>query len=150
MDFLYWFTHQFSYTGDMASTAQYVGWYSELAKPFFAPPTWLFGVAWGIIYPLIAIALIWSLYLFFKKRVSGGFIALFVANILLNLSFTPILIVTRDNLLISLSILSVLLSLLWLQALAWKKTKVVFWLLVPYVLWGTFATILQISITLMN
>jgi tryptophan-rich sensory protein len=150
MDFLYWFTHQFSYTGDMASTAQYAGWYAELAKPFFAPPTWLFGVAWGIIYPLIAIALLWSLYLLFKKRVSGGFVILFVANILLNLSFTPILIVTRDNFLISLSILSVLLSLLWLQALAWKKTKVVFWLLVPYVLWGTFATILQISITLMN
>ena len=150
MNFFYWFTHQFDFGGDMASTFQYADWYAVLAKPFFAPPPWLFGVAWGIIYPLIAIALIWSLYLFFKKRVSGGFITLFVANILLNLSFTPILIVTRDNVLISFSILSVLLSLVWLQALAWKKTKVVFWLLVPYVLWGTFATILQLSITLLN
>ena len=150
MNFFYWFTHQFDFGGDMASTFQYADWYAVLAKPFFAPPPWLFGVAWGIIYPLIAIALIWSLYLFFKKRVSGGFITLFVANILLNLSFTPILIVTRDNVLISFSILSVLLSLVWLQALAWKKTKVVFWLLVPYVLRGTFATILQLSITLLN
>lgn len=150
MDFFYWFTHQFDYTGDTAATLQYVDWYAALAKPFFAPPPWFFGVAWGIIYPLIAIAVFWALYLYFKKRLSRGFIALFFVNILLNLSFTPILITTRDNVLISLSILSVLGTLVWLQFKAWKTSKVIFWLLVPYVLWGTFATILQLYITLMN
>lgn len=150
MDFFYWFTHQFSYSGDMASTAQYVDWYASLAKPFFAPPSWLFGVAWGLIYPLIAIAIFWALYLYFKNRLSRGFLALFFLNVLLNLSFTPILIITKNNVLISLSILLVLGTLAWLQTLAWKRSKAIFWLLVPYVLWGTFATILQLSITMMN
>ncbi len=150
MDFFYWFTHQFSFSGDMASTAQYQGWYAELAKPFFAPPPWLFGVAWGIIYPLIAIAAFWALYLYFKKRIGRGFIALFFLNILLNLSFTPVLITTKDNALISLVIALVLGTLVWLETLAWKRSKVIFWLLIPYVLWGTFATVLQLSITALN
>jgi translocator protein len=150
MDFFYWFTHQFSFGGDMSSTAQYADWYALLEKPFFAPPAWLFGVAWGIIYPLIAIAIFWALYLYFKKRLSRGFLGLFFVNMLLNLSFTPVLITTRDNTLISLTILAVLGTLIWLETLAWKQSKVIFWLLVPYVLWGTFATVLQVSITLMN
>lgn len=150
MDFFYWFTHQFDFGGDMASTLQYKDWYAELAKPFFAPPPWLFGVAWGIIYPLIAIAALWALYLRFKGRVSKGFIALFFANILLNLSFTPVLITTRNNALISLTVVLVLITLAWLQVMAWKRSKVIFWLLVPYLLWGAFATVLQLSITALN
>lgn len=150
MDFWYWFIHQFDFGGDMASTFQYAEWYAALIKPWFAPPPVVFGIAWGLIYPLIAIAVFWALYLFYKKRLSRGFIPLFFLNIFLNLSFTPTLITTRDNLLISLSILSVLATLIWLQILAWKQSKVIFWLLVPYVLWGTFATILQLSITALN
>jgi len=150
MDFFYWFTHQFDFGGDMASTIQYKDWYAELIKPFFAPPPWLFGVAWGIIYPLIAIAALWALYLYFKKRLPRGFIALFFVNILLNLSFTPVLIVTKNNALISLVVVLVLITLAWLQVWAWKRSKVIFWLLVPYLLWGTFATILQFTITALN
>ena len=150
MEFLYWLTRQFSFDGDMASMVNYITWYASLEKPFFAPPSWAFGLAWGIVYPLIGLALVWTLWLFLKKRIPMGFVWLFVLNMALNFSFTPVLIVTRDNTLISLMIMLVLGTLAWLMVFAWRFSKVIFWLLIPYLVWGTFATVLQLSITAMN
>lgn len=133
-----------------SSMADYTSWYEALAKPFFAPPPWVFGLAWGIIYPLIAIALVWALYIYFKKRLPLGFLTLFGLNMVLNLTFTPVLFLTRDNTIISLHILGVLVTLALLQVWAWRKSKVIFILLIPYLLWGTFATILQLTITYLN
>lgn len=128
----------------------YVSWYSALEKPFFAPEPWVFGFAWGIIYPLIALAVIWSLYLFYKKRLDLNFILLFAVNIFFNLTFTPVLFLSQNNLIVSLHILAVLVTLAFLQFFAWKKSKVVFVLLVPYLLWGAFATVLQLTLTVLN
>lgn len=150
MEYLYWIVNQFSFGTADASTMEYRTWYDALAKPFFAPEPWVFGVAWGLIYPLMAIALVYMIYLVAKKRVPMGLLWIYVLNIALNLTFTPTLIVTRDNALISLHILLVVGTLSWVMLLAWRFSKLIFVLLVPYILWGLFATILQLSITALN
>lgn len=150
MEFLYWFFAQFSPDAVMPATAEYVSWYLALEKPFFAPPPYVFGVAWGIIYPLIALALLWTLWLFFKKRLPVGFVWLFALNLILNFSFSPVLIVTHDNTLISLVIVLVLGTLAWLTLFAWRFSKVIFALLLPYLAWVSFATILQLTLTALN
>lgn len=147
MSYLYWLFHQF---GSPDSVAQYHLWYDGLVKPFFAPPAYVFGIAWGIVYPLIAIGFVQSLLRLRKHCVPLGFVLLFILNIALNLTFTPTLIVTKDNALISLHIILVLGTLAWLMLWARKTARSVFWLLVPYLLWATFATILQISLTALN
>ncbi len=141
-----WLTEQFSNAGML----EYRVWYESLDKPFFAPEPWVFGAAWGFVYPLLAIAFIYTVYLFYKKQVSRGFLWLFALNIVLNLTFTAVALGTKNNALASLHILLVLGTLAWLELGAWKKSKVVFVLLLPYLLWGTFATTLQIVITIMN
>lgn len=146
MDFFYWFFHQWGAESGMA----YREWYLALEKPFFAPEPFVFGLAWGIIYPLIALAFAWTLYLLAKRRVPLGFVALFVLNLFLNFSFSPVLLATRDNALISLVIVLVLGTLAWLEFFALRFSKVVFWLLIPYLLWGAFATVLQLSLTALN
>lgn len=133
-----------------ASELQYREWYGSLAKPFFAPPEWLFGVAWGIIYPLIIVALVWAFVLWRKKKVQSSFVGLFLANIVANLAFTPLLLSTLNNTVGTLSILLVLSTLAALQWRAWRVSKPIFWLLAPYLAWGSFATVLQITITLIN
>lgn len=143
---LFWYMHQF----DSMGQAGYRIWYAAIEKPFFAPEPWVFGAAWGLIYPLIAIALVWSVYLYLKKRLPRSFLGLFALNIALNLSFSPVLLATRDNALISLVIVLVLGTLAWLMLRAWKLSKVVFVLLIPYLLWGAFATVLQLTITVLN
>jgi len=150
MEYIYWIFNQFNFGGDAESMQSYRTWYDALTKPFFAPEPWVFGLAWGIIYPLIALALLWSLWLFIKRRIPAGFLALFVLNIALNLTFTPTLIVTQDNTLISLHIILVLGTLAWLMLFAWRFSKVIFVLLLPYLFWGAFATVLQITLTALN
>jgi benzodiazapine receptor len=150
MEYLYWIFNQFSFGGSAESTVSYRSWYEALEKPFFAPEPFVFGLAWGIIYPLIALALIWTLYLKLKSRVPSGFVYLFLLNLALNLTFTPTLITTQSNTLISLHIILVLGTLAWLMLRAWRYSKVVFVLLIPYLLWGAFATVLQISLTALN
>ena len=135
MDYLYWIFNQFSFGGSMESTVSYRTWYEALTQPFFAPEPWVFGVAWSIIYPLMALALLWTIYL---------------ANIALNLTFTPTLITTQNKTLISLHIILVLATLAWLMLRAWRLSKVVFVLLIPYLVWGAFATVLQITLTALN
>lgn len=146
MTFWYWLTHQFSPEAGLV----YREWFLSLEKPFFAPPPELFGIAWGIIYPLIAIAFAYSLVLYRRRKISLGFIALFLLNIAFNLTFSPVLLATRDNALISLVIVMVLGTLAWLQLWAYVRARIIFWLLLPYLLWGTFATLLQLSITALN
>lgn len=129
----------------------YQVWYESLVKPAFAPPAEVFGIAWGIIYPLIFLALFWVLYSYFKKgAVSKETLSIFAANLIFNVLFSPIQLALRNNLLSSVMILVILGSLLYLEYRLWRESKVAFWLLVPYVLWGTFATVLQIAITLYN
>lgn len=147
MDFFYWLTHQF---GSMSSTMEYATWYGSLVKPFFAPEPYVFGIAWGIIYPLITIAIFYSIYLSYQRRVSRAFLLLFFINIALNLTFTVTALTWKNNVLTSFHIILVLGTLAWLQIWAYVHARPVFWLLVPYLLWGTFATILQISITALN
>ncbi len=148
MNYLYWLPKQWSVEGFIS----YREWYAVLEKPFFAPEPYVFGLAWGIIYPLIGLAFLWTAYVFYIKKsgVSRKFLWLFIANIFLNLTFSATLLATHNNILISAHILLVLGTLIWLETKAWKESKLVFWLLVPYLLWGAFATILQLCITALN
>lgn len=146
MNYFYWLTHQFSPEGMLG----YREWYGSLEKPFFAPSPETFGLAWGIIYPLIAIALLTTIYLRIRNRIPRGFALLFVLNIALNLTFTATALATRDNVLTSLHLILVLGTLSWLMVRSWRYSKVIFVLLLPYLLWGTFATILQLALTAMN
>lgn len=128
----------------------YVLYYASIKKPFFAPPEWVFGLAWGIIYPLLAIAGIVIIYLFFKKQISFYMVGLFFINLLANLAFTPIQLELQNVALASLDILIVLGTLVYFEYLIYRKSKAVFILLLPYLFWGAFATALQISIWIIN
>lgn len=128
----------------------YADWYQALEKPFFAPPEWLFGVAWGAIYPLIFIALILVVARYTKGYVEKTTLWLFFFNLIFNFAFSPIQFTLQNNILAAADILFVLGTLALLERRLWRESRVAFWLLVPYLLWGSFATILQLTITLMN
>jgi len=128
----------------------YNTYYTSIIKPFFAPPEWVFGLAWGIIYPLIIIAFIYTLYLLWKKRVSLALFLVFVINIIANIAFTPLQLVVQSTALATLDILVVLGTLVYLEWRMVRQSKIVFWLLVPYLLWGAFATVLQVTILFLN
>ena len=128
----------------------YQEFYSDIAKPFFAPPPWVFGAAWGIIYPLIALALAYTLYLYLRKGLPRYFLWLFGVNLVANVLFTPIQLGLTAFWPASLDILVILGTLAIIEYRMWARSKVVFFLLVPYLLWGAFATVLQFTISYLN
>jgi len=128
----------------------YSAFYQSLQKPFFAPPEWVFGVAWGIIYPLIAIAFIYFLFLLWKKEVPPTLLWVLLLNLAANILFTPILFGFKDLIFATVDILIVLVTLAYFEYKIFSSSKIIFALLLPYLLWGSFATVLQISITLLN
>lgn len=128
----------------------YSQYYQNLIKPDFAPPEWVFGFAWGIIYPLMAVAFVYIALLVQKGKLPKKALWIYIVNIFFNLLFTPIQFGLQNNLLSAIDILIVVGTLFYLQVILFKKSKLSFILLLPYLLWGTFATILQITITYLN
>lgn len=128
----------------------YSMWYDTLTLPLFAPPQWAFSVAWSIIYPLIALALVLTWLKVRRGEVPHSLLWLFFLNMGANLIFTWVQFGLKDNLLASLDILLIVGTLALFQYRIYRRSKSIFLLLLPYLLWGTFAMALQLSITYLN
>lgn len=127
--------------------------YTSLERPFFAPPGWLFGVAWTILYILIGIVFARLIEKSFgeKQNKEGkGTLILFTVHFIMNLLwsfwffglglfwFSAVWIILMD-------------ILLWVILTRLKKIDPLSWkLMIPYFLWLLFATALNLSIAFLN
>ena len=128
-------------------------WYSQLIKPEWAPPGWLFGPVWTALYAIIVVTFGTVFYKTFKGQLSWKVALPFALNLVFNLAFTPIQFGLKNNLLATLDILLVVGTLIWALVAVWRASPDLRWVVyanIPYLLWGTFATGLQISITVLN
>lgn len=128
----------------------YTEFYQSIVLPPWAPPAWLFGVAWGIIYPLFVIATVYTAYAAWRGRAPRVLLWTFGVNWIANLLFTPVQLGLAPLWPASLDILIVLGSLLYIQWRVWRVLRPTFWLLLPYLFWGLFATALQLTILFTN
>lgn len=129
---------------------QSYNWYSTLIRPSWAPPAWLFGPVWTFLYVLIAISFLFVFYQAYKGRISGKVTLPFILNIIFNLIFTPIQFGLKNNLLAFVDIVLVLSTLIWAMVKVYPRYKWVTFMNVPYLLWVSFATVLQTTITILN
>lgn len=126
------------------------GWYAQLIKPTWSPPSWLFGPVWSVLYVLIAISFSKVFWMAWKKEI-GLMIALpFALNLIFNFAFTPIQFGLKNNYLAALDILLVLGTLVWAMIAIYPYSKWVAYIQAPYFLWVLFATVLQLSVTYLN
>lgn len=125
-------------------------WYGELLKPSWAPPSWLFGPVWTVLYIIIAISFGAVLLLAIRKKISWMTTVPFFLNIIANLLFTPIQFGLRNNLLAAVDILIVLATLIWAMIAIYPHRKWIAYAQIPYLCWVSFATCLQLTITWMN
>ena len=130
----------------MDSTSS-AAWYAQLAKPFFAPPAWLFGPVWSVLYVVIAISFGYVLVQTLRGRLPFRVLLPFILNLIFNAAYTPIQFGLKNNLLASVDILLVLGTLLWALNVIWRRKPWVAYVNIPYLLWVAFATVLQLSIT---
>jgi len=124
--------------------------YSELIQPDWAPPAWLFGPVWTVLYIITAISFGKTLHMFIKKEISFATLLPFLLNIVFNLLFTPIQFGLQNNILASIDIILVLATLIWAMVAIFPYKKWITYAQIPYLLWVGFATILQLTITYLN
>lgn len=128
-------------------------WYSQLIKPSWSPPSWLFGPVWTVLYAIIAVSFSTVFYKAFTKQIPWMAALPFALNLVFNLAFTPIQFGLRNNLLAAADILLVLGTLVWALIALWRASPDLRWAVyvnIPYLLWVLFATVLQLTITYLN
>ncbi len=125
-------------------------WYQTLIKPSWAPPAWLFGPVWTFLYILIVISFGAVFIKIYQKKLKPKIAFPFVLNLVFNFAFTPIQFGLKNNALAALDVILVLATLIWSIAVIYKKEKWIAYMQVPYLLWVSFATVLQLTITYLN
>lgn len=128
----------------------WLDWYNSLKKPNWTPAPATIGLIWQILYPIIIVTFGFVFVQAWRGKVSW-FVALpFAINLIANLSFTPIQFGLRNLPLASADILLVLGTILWMIVAIWPHFRWIALAQVPYLIWVTTATVLQLSITWMN
>jgi len=108
---------------------------------------------WTVLDSIIAVSFGTVFYKAFTKQIPWIVALPFVLNLIFNFAFTPIQFGLKNNLLALIDILLVIGTLIWALVLLWSAVPELRWVVyanIPYLLWGTFATVLQLTITLLN
>lgn len=120
--------------------------YRDLDLPPFAPPSWLFGPVWTVLYVMIAVAgwLAW------RAGAGPAALAVWVVQLLLNLAWTPLFFAADRYGWALVDILALLVAIGVTIGLFARRSPVAAWLLVPYAAWVAFATALNFAIVVLN
>lgn len=124
--------------------------YQQYAKPSWAPPSYLFGPVWTILYIIIAISFGKTILMFSQKLIPFAVLLPFLLNIFFNILFTPIQFGLKNNYLASLDIIFVVGTLIWAVIAIYPYSKGIAYAQIPYLIWVCFATILQFTVTWLN
>ncbi len=125
-------------------------WYSQLIKPTWSPPAWLFGPVWTFLYILIAISFGKVFWMLFQKQISFTVALPFILNLIFNFAFTSIQFGLKNNFLAGIDILLVLGTLIWAIIVIYPYAPWISYIQIPYLLWVSFATVLQLTVTYLN
>lgn len=124
--------------------------YSDLVKPTWAPPSWVFGPVWSFLYLLIAISFGTVFYKLAMKQIPFMVALPFILNIIFNATFTYFQFGLKNNTLAAIDILLVLGTLIWAMIAVFPHARWITYIQIPYLLWVSFATVLQLTITFIN
>ncbi len=129
-------------------------YFNQLIKPTWAPPSWLFGPVWTFLYILIAISFGKVFIMLFQKQIPFSVALPFILNLIFNFTFTYFQFSLKNNYLAAADVLLVLTTLIWAMLAIRSLGKVgldwIIYINIPYLLWVSFATVLQLTITYLN
>jgi len=135
--------------GAIATRPEIPTWYPELVKPLWNPPAYLFGPVWTTLFVMMAVAgwLVWKLRGFTQACIP---LTLFGLQLLLNVAWSWIFFGYHQP-----GWAFVEIILLWLAILAttvafFRSDKTAGWLMIPYLAWVTFASVLNFTIWRLN
>ena len=125
-------------------------WYNTLAKPSWTPTPSTIGLIWTILYSIIVVSFGFVFVQAIRRKLPWTVAVPFAINLLSNLVFTEIQFGMRNLPLAAMDILVVWSTILWMMISIWRHHRWVALSQVPYFVWVSIATVLQLSITAMN
>ena len=120
-------------------------YYESLSLPFFAIPSYLFGIVWTILYVLISI----SIFIVYENS-DKEYKKYLLINLLSNQLFTFFFFTLRNNFLSLIDVIVTLVSALYLYSETKKQNKKASYFLIPYIIFSIYAFLLMLSINILN
>ena len=140
-------TFSASFVGGIATFTSKEPWYSELSKPIFTPPDWVFGPIWTLLYLFMTIS-IWSVWN--KNFRNLNIIYIYFLHLFFNTTWS-IVFFGLHNLVLSLINLIILILFIGFLIIKFKEiSKLSFYLMIPYLVWCCYALILNSSLVYLN
>jgi len=136
--------------GSLFTTPAIPTWYETLQKPSFNPPNWLFAPVWTALFILMGISLflIWQKHR--KESKNKSALILFFIQLVLNALWSILFFGLKIPLLAFIEILILWITILVTIFLFYQKSKLASFLLIPYILWVSFASFLNGTIMILN
>ena len=138
-----------SLSGLLSNSSDENRWFAELVKPEAQPPGWVFGVVWPTLYFLTGLAFAMVLHAR-GARYRGPAIALFLTQFAINLTWSPVFFGQHKISTAFFIILAMLVTSIATTLVFGRVRKAAAWLMVPYLVWISFAAILNFQIDRLN
>ena len=140
-------TYSASFIGGMATISFKEPWYSQLIKPNFNPPDWIFAPVWTTLYLMMTLA-IW--FFWHSKNKDINTIYIYFIHIVFNTTWS-IVFFALHQIFLALIVLLILICLIIILILRFKRVNIVSsYLMIPYLLWTTFALFLNLNLLILN
>ncbi len=137
------------YIGSLFTSISLSSWYINLNKPSFTPPSWLFGPVWTALFILMGLAF----YFLWEKGYTGKLFAPFMVyfgQLFFNLLWSAFFFGLRNPVLAFVDIVLLWILILINIVLFFRQRKLSGILLLPYILWVSFASVLTLAIVILN
>ena len=132
--------------GSYATSTFKEPWYSEIILPSFNPPSWIFAPVWSSLYLMMSLA-IWKIWI---NNLDIKLLKIYFVHIFFNSTWTIIFFGFHKIGLALLNLIIILIFILILMKEYFKKDKISFYLMVPYISWSSYALVLNTAIFLLN
>ena len=149
LSFIYFLLVTFgaSAIGTLATINYKDPWYSLLNQPIFNPPDWVFGPVWTTLYLMMTLA-IWLFWNSKSRNINTVYV--YLIHLVFNTTWSVVFFVFH-NMLLALFVLILLIGLIINLILRFKRVNVVSsYLMIPYLLWCSFALFLNINLIMIN
>ncbi len=139
-------TFSASFIGSIATISYKEPWYSSLNKSFLTPPDWVFAPVWTTLYLFMAIA-IWSAW---HNKYNINLVLIYLIHLCFNTTWSVVFFVFHN---IELALLNLIIILVFIIILIFKYkdiNKFSFYLMIPYLLWSSYALFLNFTLVILN
>ena len=121
-------------------------WYSELNLASFNPPSWIFAPVWTTLYIFMSVA-VWNIWNRFKSK---KILKIYFIHLFFNASWSVVFFGFHQIFLAFIILILILIFIIYLMILYYKLNKLSFYLMVPYLLWSSYAFVLNFFIIILN